>query len=721
VLCVPAASCYRYAPSPGCEYEFATDTGATVRANRGNILSGRIAVFNEDFVEENLQWSAGRAKPVFYIGREQAELAAELTKTEAELPIANERKLAADRLLHTKEQQLATFKREHARTIAQELRQANRKYEAPQLTNDFNTLSLGEDAKLDAETLAAQREVCRLEAPLPALSEIIIETATIAAKLKIAGELALKTPSLTTIAELEKHPEMLLWVRDGNTYHQDHGLQSCLFCGGMLTAERKEILDRVLDEGFERFVEALQQVRTNLEASNQECLRVAANLPSAKDVSADLRNMYEIAIEELKNNLKSVREAFLNPAVAAIDAKLARPTARPGQRDLTWDDAGRGSAAFNALAETLSTLNGIIAQHNDTTAKFIQRQDEARLALRRYHLTDKHAEFKDAVTVVESAKEEQSSAASAVLGLERQVSQLRDRIREHGRAAEKINQLISAYLGHNELSIASVDHGYEIRRRGRPIEGSPSEGEKTAIALCYFLSTLEAEGRSIRDRIIVVDDPISSLDSKALNYACSLLLSRLANAAQLFVLTHNQNCMNEFKKAWKGFHRPRNEATAPTATLLFLDARIPKGTDRRSTSIVEMSKLLREYDSEYHYLFDHVLKFDASDDTSYEYAYMMPNVLRRVLEVFLAFRCPGSTGFGDKMKQLRRDHGALDQERVAALERLVQLESHSDSLDDLISFSSMTLEESKAAAASLVALMNVVDPTHLAGLCRLCR
>jgi wobble nucleotide-excising tRNase len=106
-------------------------------------------------------------------------------------------------------------------------------------------------------------------------------------------------------------------------------------------------------------------------------------------------------------------------------------------------------------------------------------------------------------------------------------------------------------LGHKELSILSVEEGYVIRRRGRPIEGSPSEGEKTAIALCYFLSSLEAEGRSIRDRIVIIDDPISSLDSRALNYACSLILSRLANAAQMFVLTHNQNCMNEFKKAQK--------------------------------------------------------------------------------------------------------------------------------------------------------------------------
>jgi hypothetical protein len=70
---------------------------------------------------------------------------------------------------------------------------------------------------------------------------------------------------------------------------------------------------------------------------------------------------------------------------------------------------------------------------------------------------------------------------------------------------------------------------------------------------------------------------------------------------------------------------------------------------------------------------------------------------------------------------LRKDHATLDGERVAALERLVQLESHSDNIDDLIGFSCMTLEESKAATAALIAMMEAVDPPHLAGLQRLCR
>jgi hypothetical protein len=48
-----------------------------------------------------------------------------------------------------------------------------------------------------------------------------------------------------------------------------------------------------------------------------------------------------------------------------------------------------------------------------------------------------------------------------------------------------------------------------------------------------------------------------------------------------------------------------------------------------------MSKLLREYDFEYHFLFHHVLQFAKPINPDYEYAYMMPNVPHVCLRYFL--------------------------------------------------------------------------------------
>lgn len=103
--------------------------------------------------------------------------------------------------------------------------------------------------------------------------------------------------------------------------------------------------------------------------------------------------------------------------------------------------------------------------------------------------------------------------------LTKEIETKKRELRQHGPAADVINRLIQCYLGHKELEIATLDTGYKIPRNGDPVYGSLSEGEKTAISLCYFISMIEAEGRRLRDLIVVVDDPISSLDTKALNEA----------------------------------------------------------------------------------------------------------------------------------------------------------------------------------------------------------
>ena len=95
---------------------------------------------------------------------------------------------------------------------------------------------------------------------------------------------------------------------------------------------------------------------------------------------------------------------------------------------------------------------------------------------------------------------------------------------------------------------------------------------------------------------------------------------------------------------------------------------------------------------------------DGYDD----HGYMIPNVIRRVLDVFLAFKCPGGGGLPSQLDKLCTDYPILDRETLAALERLAQVESHSDNIDDLLSFSTMTLEETKGAAAALFDMIEKV-------------
>jgi hypothetical protein len=62
----------------------------------------------------------------------------------------------------------------------------------------------------------------------------------------------------------------------------------------------------------------------------------------------------------------------------------------------------------------------------------------------------------------------------------------------------------------------------------------------------------------------------------------------------------------------------------------------------------------------------------------------MPNALRKVLDIFLAFKLPGSEGLSNKVDNITNGGYGLDAARICALDRLVQLESHADNLDDVV-------------------------------------
>jgi hypothetical protein len=89
-------------------------------------------------------------------------------------------------------------------------------------------------------------------------------------------------------------------------------------------------------------------------------------------------------------------------------------------------------------------------------------------------------------------------------------------------------------------------------------------------------------------------------------------------------------------------------------------------------------------------------------------------VLRKTLEIFLAFKRPGSSGLNGKLDELAQeaDDLGLDRTRLLALGRLANVESHGDNIDDLVTASSMTIEEAKDAAEALLELVDKMDSEH---------
>lgn len=702
-----------------CSFEIEMGDGSILGAP--DKLAGAekvVCVFNEDFVERHLRWSEGTANSIFYISETQADLAQKLKDVEEKIPAARAAAEAEQRVLTERQKAFALYKREKAKALSAAVHMGTTKYEANHLQADFDNIAYEATSKLSMDALASVDAVARLSSALPPLPLVEIAYMGVQGIVDAARYYAELSIGAVVLDEMEKHPSMVPWLKHGHDYHSQKGLDTCLLCGSALTKARQERLTLALDERIARVISEIDGALGQAQAEIEKFSVGRAAQPKAAELALPLQTSFLEASTALREQL-AVAWELLTAACDALQRRKSEPTKTAKHELPSQADAAR---FCEELRLALAAVNDIIGKHNTETRDFEKHQASARLGIKRHYLAEWHGEYtglRDSLSTAEAASKAKSDA---VTKLQDEADTLRAQVREHGPAADKISRLVRSYLGHGELTIHAAAEGYELHRHGKLVKGPPSEGERTAIALCYFLSTLESDGRDKKDLIVVVDDPISSLDTKAMNYACVLIRNLLTTAKQVFVLTHNQSCMNEFKKAWKNRAYPEEADKQPTATLNYLDVKIDEATGARSATLIELPKLLRTYDSEYHFLCQKLIEFEKAGDGHSDYHFLMPNVMRRVLEVFLAFKVPGSHGIKDKLNALCADLAdQVDQNRLGALERLAQVESHSDSLDDLIGHSSMTIEEARQANEALLHLMKVADERHEKAIRKQCK
>ncbi|GAA8181397.1 AAA family ATPase [Helicobacter pylori] len=126
-------------------------------------------------------------------------------------------------------------------------------------------------------------------------------------------------------------------------------------------------------------------------------------------------------------------------------------------------------------------------------------------------------------------------------------------------------ETINNYLKALNLPKYSLDKDYRIVLNSDALENSEakiilSDGEKTTLAFAYFLARLKLfyKKEDLKNLVVVIDDPISSLDEQRIYNTTCLVAKinqelareklsneeeKLSNEAQVFVLTHNHTFM----------------------------------------------------------------------------------------------------------------------------------------------------------------------------------
>ena len=98
---------------------------------------------------------------------------------------------------------------------------------------------------------------------------------------------------------------------------------------------------------------------------------------------------------------------------------------------------------------------------------------------------------------------------------------------------------------------------YKLTIDGRDISFAPnqpfnakeclSEGDKSTIALAFFLSKLDIDPNR-QDKILIFDDPLSSLDTNRRTYTIGIIRTLFSQMKQVVVLSHNEFFLHEIGK-----------------------------------------------------------------------------------------------------------------------------------------------------------------------------
>jgi wobble nucleotide-excising tRNase len=235
-------------------------------------------------------------------------------------------------------------------------------------------------------------------------------------------------------------------------------------------------------------------------------------------------------------------------------------------------------------------------------------------------------------------------------------------------------------IGEKDGDEIEVHYSSGIQKRG--INNSLSEGEKNTLAFAYFLSKINYEvidnvHDELEEYILVIDDPVSSLDENRL-FNTALLIKNIfvGKTKQLFVLSHNLIFLKYLGNILSGDECQSRQ-----------DIYIENGT------IKSLPRPLQNYQTAYFYKLGRVMNFVQG---KIEYSYVkdyLPNYIRTILETFLSF----------KLCRLSQTGGPERKYRAADLHTLINsinnisLESyrHVGNIKDKVSLINQLLEIKK--------------------------
>ena len=330
------------------------------------------------------------------------------------------------------------------------------------------------------------------------------------------------------------------WVREGRTFY-DMNDDTCPFCQQSATKAFAESLNEYFDESFLTDSETIDDLAAEYSADAARLQQQLSEIIAAPSKFLDVEKLKtEKELLDTKIILNNQRLTNKKKEASQVVSLESLRDVFIAINDLT-DSANSQVAAHNKVVANLTTERATLTAQ---IWKFVLdelKTDLAAFQTAKASLDKAIAAMKTQMTTAISDKEKK---VTEIRELERQTTSVQPTI-------DGINQLLISF-GFQGFKLSKTESGTSyklVRLDGSDAKATLSEGEKTFVTFLYFYYLLKgsvSDSGMTADRIIVFDDPVSSLDSDILFIVASLMRglfdevrSDTGHIKQIFVMTHN--------------------------------------------------------------------------------------------------------------------------------------------------------------------------------------
>lgn len=352
------------------------------------------------------------------------------------------------------------------------------------------------------------------------------------------------------------------WIREGRPFYEvNEGF--CPFCQQSTDEKFAQSLNDYFDETFETDSKSIEDLATNYET---DAARVQQQIMSIIEAPSRF-----LDVEKMKTE-----KELLDSKITINKQRLAGKK-KEASRVVELESVSNVTETISSLIES---ANDLIKKHNEMVANISKERSMLTAQVWKYVLEEIKADLASYQTA-------RNGLNKAIESLTKQITTATENKRKKGieiRELEKkttsvqptidgINAILSSF-GFQGFSIAKVASGTSyklVRSDGSDAQDTLSEGEKTFVTFLYFYHLLkgsDSESGVTNDRVVVFDDPVSSLDSDILFIVGSLIKglfdevrSCTGHIKQVFVLTHNVYFHKEVTFNPKRHEEAMNEET----------------------------------------------------------------------------------------------------------------------------------------------------------------